>query len=51
MHTAPETGTPAPDFSVADVEGEIVSLTHYRGESRYCWCSIGVLNDPSAVGT
>lgn len=31
MHTAPETGTPAPDFSVADVEGEIVSLTHYRG--------------------
>ena len=30
MHPAPEIGTTAPDFSVSDVEGKTVSLTHYR---------------------
>ncbi|MFN2258004.1 MAG: hypothetical protein ABR516_05950 [Desulfuromonadaceae bacterium] len=30
MNTAPEIDTTAPDFSLTDVEGETVSLAHYR---------------------
>lgn len=32
MNSAPEIGTSAPDFSISDVEGNTVSLEHYREE-------------------
>lgn len=33
MNESPEIGSTAPDFSIPDVEGNTVSLEHYRGEN------------------